>query len=82
MRPITLKSNSAVQPALIGCGTTHVLMHTQREYSEILISGSLHKWIRRLTGSKVWEPKPCFSFLTHMDKWIRWLNGSKFEFPK
>ena len=50
-------------------------------YSRILISGSLEKWIRRLSGSKVFEPKPFFRFLTHTAKWIRRLNGSKFKFP-
>ena len=31
-------------------------------YSEILISGALDKWSRRLSGSKVREPKLVFSF--------------------
>ena len=37
-------------------------------YSEILISGSLDKWIRWLTGLKVQEPKPFFRFLTNTVK--------------
>ena len=56
--------------------------HFKRKYSEILISGSLDKWNRHLSGSKEWEPKQFFPFLTNTVQWIRWLNGSKFKFPK